>query len=148
MRKRISNDTKKSLFNIVFGEGNSIKYAAQQLQISAGSARSIISRSKSDDKETLEPIIEVEKKKRGAPEKLTEEVVTIIDDIVTENPGATLERISCILRESHNILLSKSSVDNGLKKLKVTLKTSSKILDRVNSIESIEKRKEYATHFL
>jgi transposase len=150
-RMKISEESKNSLYNMVHGEGLSIKFAAEQLKINYSSAHSIISVLNTEEKMNIsENFIEEDKikKKRGSPSKITYEILRMIDDIVDSNPVITLKDIHKVLSERNNINISKSTVDNALKALKVTLKNSSKILDKVNAGETIEMKSVFSSYFL
>jgi transposase len=151
-RKRISEDKKDSLYNMVYGEGLPIKFVAEQLKLNYSTARDILSIIKRNERkgssEEEGAMENYEVRRRGAPYRINGDILRIIDGIVSTNPGITLKGICGLLEGSHGIVISKSTVDRALKTLKVTLKTSCKVLDRVNSEDTIEKRYAYASHFI
>jgi transposase len=154
--KKTSQETKDTLYRMVYGQDVPIKNAAEFLGISYATARRILSEiKKKEDYENKEMEVEEERyvvgedeKRRGAPTKMTEEILNIIDSVITHNPGITLKGISRILNNDHGITLSKSSVGRGLDRLGITLKDCSKVLDRVNSEDTLRKRREYAEIFI
>uniref|UniRef100_A0A0K0FJS3 DDE_3 domain-containing protein n=1 Tax=Strongyloides venezuelensis TaxID=75913 RepID=A0A0K0FJS3_STRVS len=142
---------------MVCGEGLTIKFAAKQLKINYSSARRVISEmkksesllydSEDNDMENNVNNTTVEKK-RGAPSKINEDRLHIIDNIVFSNSTITLKEICNFLKKNYNIEVFTSTVDRALKTLKITLKTSYKLLNRVNSPDTIEQKSVYASHFL
>ena len=75
----------------------------------------------------------------------TVEIVNEIEQIVTFEPQLTLKEIKNKIEERHDeLVISKSSVDNCLNDLRITLKLSHRELDRVNMADKIILRKEYS----
>jgi transposase len=72
----------------------------------------------------------------------------LIESIVDSNPSITLKDIKRILIDENNVEPSKSTIDRILKTIGVTLKSSYKLLDRVNYQQTIELRSIYSNYFL
>lgn len=140
---KVSKQNAQHLLKFVNDDGISIKDAAKQLCISYDNARKIIGKSKklSNDGDNSG------KEAPGRKTLLTSEVLDGIEAIVEENSSYTIEDIRRLLNERKGVTLSKSTVDNGLRSLMITLKRGSLVLDRVNSDETIERRMRYASMF-
>lgn len=141
-RGRYSRYTRaqKELFIKFFEDGKSVKEASSMANINLNTGKSMIRSNKSNNSELIS-------KTRGGnrAKKLTEEVLAMIEACVERNPGVTLVEIKRLLFQQNNINISKSSIDRGLRELKVTLKLASFEVDRVNEPRTIELRKIYAT---
>uniref|UniRef100_A0A914X175 Tc1-like transposase DDE domain-containing protein n=1 Tax=Plectus sambesii TaxID=2011161 RepID=A0A914X175_9BILA len=101
--------------------------------------------------ETSSPLTDEKAPSSSAPaeattEKLTAEILERIKEAVERCPVATLKQINQRLEEDQ-IVLSKSTIFNGLVKLKITLKKCHHELDRVNSAATIASRQAYALDF-
>uniref|UniRef100_A0A0A9WCV6 3-isopropylmalate dehydratase small subunit n=1 Tax=Lygus hesperus TaxID=30085 RepID=A0A0A9WCV6_LYGHE len=131
----------KNMFIRLYEEGQSIKDAASLAGLTWGTGKFLVMKYKRNGSELTE-------QGRGGPrgKKLNQNVLDAIESLVEENPGITLKEMKSILA-SRNIILSKSTIDNGLRLLKITLKIASKEVDRMNSPESIRRRREYALRF-
>lgn len=128
------------LVRLVHERGLSIKSAAASAGINYNSARSIIMRYNHSGELTSD--------KRGGARGivLTNRVLARIEHYIEENPAATLIQLQHKLREE-GINISKSSVENALAHLEITLKKSRRELARVNEPATIEARKRFALEF-
>ena len=150
--RKITVESKKLLLNLVNNQGFCIKDAAEQLDIKYSSARNLIANENKKSDATIDDVglaaePEMPPNPRGAPGKLNAEILNIIENIIEEDPGATLKWMKVLLETRHQISLSTSTIDNALKRLKITMKSSSKVLDRVNAEDTLIKRQEYADMF-
>ena len=137
---RNSMTVKELLVRMVLSNGTSISEAARQLCININTAKTIVKRAQIDGQVTPD--------RRGGRRNiiLTQEVLTRIETIVENNPAATLIQIKNLLA-NENVILSKSSVENGLKKLMISLKKARIEYDRVNCERTLNLRSEYALEF-
>jgi len=140
---KITNVIKKRLIDLVIQDGMKISDAAQILNVNKNSARTCINRFKKDNYEVI-----VRKVGGNNSFKLNNDVLLVIEQIVEEYPAATLKEIKRILFERIQVDISVSSVQNALHNLRITLKRFTRILDRVNSPETLKKRKDYAEDFI
>jgi len=140
---KITRDIKKRLVELVLQDGMMASDASEILNVNKNSARTIIKRFKEDDCQ-----LRVRKVGGNNKVKLSDAIILLIEEIVENNPAATLKDIQKIIFDRQQITISITSIQNGLRKLRITLKKMSKVLDRVNSSETICKRKIYAEDFL
>lgn len=75
------------------------------------------------------------------------QVMDYIEECVERNPGITLKNIQRYLRTEKDVMLSTTSVQNGLRELKITLKLASIEVAQMNSERTIQLRKVYALDF-
>lgn len=137
----ISLDKKEILIKC-YQDGETIAEAAKIAGIKNNSAKSIINRYKKNDG------VLVEKPRGGRRNgKFNTTLLNKIEQLVEENPSITLKKIREMILDSEHVQLSISSIRNGLKSLRITLKCASLEVDRRNSPRTIEERKEYALYF-
>lgn len=137
----ITKDAKTLLLNL-YEEGKSISEAAQLTSIKINTAKTLISRYRKNDG------VLVERKRGGNRVKiLTAAILEWIERFVERDPGITLKNIKKKLFEETNVSLSISSINNGLRELKITLKLASAELDRMNNPRTLELRQKYAREF-
>lgn len=138
---RISLDKKNVLIKC-YEDGNTINKSAEIAGINQNSAKYIIKQYNKNGGVLIE-------KKRGGKRsvKLNAVILNKIQQIVEENPCITLKNIREKISETEHVELSISSIRNGLKRLRITLKCTSLHVDRRNSLSTIEDRKIYALHF-
>ena len=99
------------------------------MEINYENARQILSKTRRD----LEtPITSTNVARRGPPNKVDENIVSLIELIVEENSAYTLKKMKEILYERSGVSLSISTINNVLCDLRVTLKLRSLVLERVN----------------
>jgi transposase len=84
---------------------------------------------------------------RGAPRKIDSVMLEKIEMYVETHTTATLKQIKEHIGTNFGINLSIQSIFNSLRLLKITLKTRNLVLDRVNSVEIIEKRHNMLQNF-
>lgn len=90
----------------------------------------------------------IERKRGGRRKlKLTTDILDFIEKTVEANPCITLNNIRRKIMESLHITLCVSTINNGLKRLRITLKSISTEVDRLNAAETILERKTYAKRF-
>ncbi|KAI5150378.1 hypothetical protein ENBRE01_1459 [Enteropsectra breve] len=140
---KISNEKRQSLLRLVKEQGQSIKEAAGLLQIKYSTVRTIISNYEKTH------IITLQLKGGSIKTVRTRIICDKIDEIVSFNPQFTLKEIkSKLLELSEGILvISLSSINRCLQDLKIKLKLCHRELDRVNALDKIQLRKEYALWF-
>ncbi|XP_077297616.1 uncharacterized protein LOC143919269 isoform X2 [Arctopsyche grandis] len=111
----ISQD-KKNILIKSYEVGKTINESAEIAGIKKSTARAIIKRFRENGEYT--------QKNRGGKRnvKITPEILDEIEKIVEENPTITLKNICKKILECKNVNLSIASVQNGLKKLRITLK--------------------------
>ena len=140
---KISNEKRQSLIRLVFGEGKFIAEAANLLGINKNSARTIIKRYKNSG--------EITRKNKGGKNFsiLTPSLLSEIDTLISENPEYTLKQLKEKIMENkeEEFNISLSTINRGLEILGITIKLSHRELDRVNSEEKIQQRKEYSLQF-
>lgn len=138
---RINDDKRKNLITM-FNDSFCLKEAAKILGIKYQTAWSIIRAYKNTNLCTP-------KLKGGSTKtKLTPDVLSSIEDIVSENPEYTLKDIKNILEHTiPGLEISLVSIHNALKILMVTLKKTHRELERVNENKYIELRQAYAIWF-
>ncbi|XP_032949789.1 uncharacterized protein LOC117015302 [Rhinolophus ferrumequinum] len=139
---RISHD-KISVLIKCYKDGRTVNESAEISGINRNTAKSIIKQYNKNGGVLLE-------KKRGGKRtmKLNASLVNNIEQIIEENPCITLKGIRDKILESEHVELSISSIRNGLKQLRITLKCASLQADEHrNSERTIEMRKLYALNF-
>nr|XP_019569667.1 PREDICTED: uncharacterized protein LOC109435920 isoform X2 [Rhinolophus sinicus] len=139
---RISHD-KISVLIKCYGDGRTVNESAEIAGINRNTAKSIINQYNKNGGVLLE-------KKRGGKRtmKLNASLLNKIEQIIEENPCITLKGIRDKVLESEHVELSISSIRNGLKQLRITLKCASLQVDQHrNSERTIEMRKVYALNF-
>lgn len=141
--KKNNDDARKNLIRLVYDQGHTIKESAEILGINYNSTRGIINK--------FYKTGSINQLAKGGKRRLhlTEEILMDIEHIVSINPEYTLKEIKNALEASqgNGFVISISTIDRGLRMLQITFKISHSELDRVNSPEKIEQRKEYALWF-
>jgi len=133
---------KKEIFIRCFEEGKTIVEAAAISGLNKNTAASILTRYKNDD------CVIVTRKRGGKRNgKITDEILNEIEGIIERNACITLKNISNKILENKNVHLSATSINNALKRLRITLKSATMNLDRLNAPSTIHQRKEYALNF-
>lgn len=140
---KISLETKEAVVRMVLSEGYLYKDVASLLNIKESTAKSIVQIYKKNDCEFIT-------KKRGGNNKikLTNDILSIIERIVERTPATTLKEISKKVEEESGIMLSHTTIQNGLIQLQITTKRLSSVLDRVNIQSTLVKRADYAMDFI
>ncbi|KAF7685104.1 hypothetical protein CDIK_4146 [Cucumispora dikerogammari] len=135
--QKIENTKRRDIIRMVMEQGYSAKSVADILDLSASSVRNVIAVFKNQQR--------CDRKPKGGQRnfKVTEHIANRIEDLISENPRITLKAIKGKLMEQENVILSTSTIDNILKKLKITLKKTHRELDRVNNEQTINVRKEF-----
>lgn len=132
---------KKEILIKCYEDGESIADSAKIAGVNKKTASSIICRYKKDGN------IIVNQNRGGKRNfKLNNNILEKIEKLVEENPCIKLKNISEKIRES-GVQLSLTSINNALKKLRITLKCASINIEQLNSPETIQKRKLYAINF-
>lgn len=142
--KKISQIDTERFLSYYHGNSVTIKNAASRYEIPYQNAKKIIKKYN----DSLNENIAIDRPGRGRPKMVTPEIIRHVETCVEENPGITLKNLKEKVNERSNMHLSKSTMDNILHTLLITLKKSSLVLDRVNSPEIILQRKEYARLFI
>lgn len=149
----IGEETKRILIRSVFEDGKSIKQTASDLRINYNTAKSVIKKAKEDHnyansmESTEIPPINVFNNV-GRPKIITEEIKSYIEILIEWTPSITLGQIKAKIESAYNVTLSISSIFYTINDLRITLKDSRKILERVNAEDTIQRRFEYASFFL
>ncbi len=114
-RQRTTSAQKEILIRLALVEGNTIREAAQVANVNESTARNIVAAYRREGAIIEHPC--------GGNNrvKLTPEVLECIEEAIERCPVATLNQIKQRLEENQ-VVLSKSTVFNGLEKLKITLK--------------------------
>jgi transposase len=133
---------KKNVLIKCYTDGKSITESAEISGIKTNTAKTIIHKYNQNDGVLVE-------KKRGGKrfEKLSTTILEKIEQIVEENPAITLKNIRSKILESENVDLSLVSINNGLKRLRITLKNATKEVELRNAQTTLDARKTYALHF-
>lgn len=126
----------------MYEEGNTIAEVSRITSVNINTTKTIISRYKKNDCE----IVELPRGSKSQ-KKLSPQILEQIETIVESEPGITLKNIRKKLFEQFNVMLALSTIFNGLKELKITLKMASIEMDRMNSASAIENRRQYASQF-
>lgn len=140
--KSISNDIRAILIRKVTVDLQGIADAARELGINESTAASIIYVYNSSSR--------IEKIHKGGNRKclLNDEILLLIESHIEKNRATTLKKIQTYLSESGILTVSINTIKRGLQKLKITLKRTYLLLDRVNDPERVELRRIYALDFL
>ena len=78
---------------------------------------------------------------------LTSQVLSLIEFYIESQRGITLKAIKTELLRENDINISTSSIENGLRKLKITLKMASSEIERMNDSRTLGLRQKYAQVF-
>lgn len=138
----ITNEQRSNLIEMCNVQSFPLKEAAEILKIKYTTAWKIVNEFEKTQRKTRKPT--------GGPRKLvlTCNILNDIEEIVSIHPDFTLKEIKERLQQRNQELeISLTSIDNALKSLMITLKKSHRELDRVNSENSIQLRKNYAVWF-
>ncbi|XP_037808318.1 uncharacterized protein LOC119601452 [Lucilia sericata] len=136
----ISSDKKDILIKF-YEEGKTITESAEIAGINKNTATSIINRYKKDG------YVAVKKRGGRRHSKLNTEILNKIEEIIERNSSITLKGIREKILEIHNVDLSTTSIHNALKTLRITLKTATINIDRINCDTTIQRRIPYALNF-
>jgi len=133
---------KKEILIKCYEEGKSVVESSEIAGINRNTAMSIIKSYKKDGCIIL-------KMNRGGKRKskLSSDILNEVEKLVEANPCITLKKIATQISENKNITLSTTSIFNALKSLRITLKNATINFDRMNSLCTIDKRKQFAIQF-
>jgi len=140
-RYNVLSKEQKALLVRLVNEGHTIKDAALSSNMKLSTAKSVYQKYKCND-------WELKQRSRGGitKQKLSSNVLNAIEEIVESNSGYTLKQIKGKL-STQNINISLATIHRGLCKLKITLKKAAVEVDKMNSRDSIEKRRIFALEF-
>jgi transposase len=141
---KIVDPIKESLFHMVFNRGVTIKVASDFLRINHSTAKNLIFKKRKEMAQSYREPLE-ERGRRGAPSKLNNQVLMMIEECIKINPAITLKDIKRDLRDEYGLNLCETSIYKGIGLLD---KNARKVLDRVNNEEIKIKRQNYSFNFL
>lgn len=142
-KKCIINDNVRLLIiKKVEDDGETISKVSKDLQINYKTIYSIIKIYRESGRFLKNTV-------KGCPKnKITPEIGNFIEKMVEHNPSITLKDMAKSCAINLNEVISMQTINRYLRDLKITLKRSSIILDRVNDNERLKQRKDFATFFL
>lgn len=148
----ISDESKNILIRSVLEDGKSIKQAAVDTRINYSTAKSIIKKIKelnnANELNNQVNNIQTNINTVGRPNIITENIKDYIELLIEYSPAITLNEIKTKILDTYFVNVSLSSIFYAINDLRITLKDSRKILDRVNAESTIQQRFEYSTFFL
>ena len=153
-----SREIRDLLISEVIDNGELIKTSAERLHINYWTARRIIAEFKKKQNKELSELFDSNENAintineelentRGRPKLVTHDLLNEIDNFVMLYPSSTLKEIKEHIATTKHICLSIGLIHKALQRLKITLKVSNRLLDRVNSETTLAARENYARNF-
>ena len=138
----LNDQTRTLIINKIENLGEPIVKVARDLQVNEKTVASVLRLYRATGR------IEKLKQKGHAKTKITAEISMFIERQIERDKSVTLKMIKQAIYDNHHLNVAISTIHLHLEHLRITLKRSGIILDRVNDAIRVAQRKEFATYFL
>jgi len=138
----LNEQTRGMIINKIENLGEPIAKVARDLQINAKTVASVLRLYRATG------MIEKKKQKDHAKIKISTETSLLIERQIERDKSITLKMLKQAIYDNFQLNVAISTIHLHLEHLKITLKRSGIIMDRVNDKTRIAQRKEFATCFL
>lgn len=141
-RKYISNELRRIIVEKVMNNFESITKVARDLLLKRTTVSGIVRKFKTEQR-----IVKCTTRRRPAL-KISRDIGQMVERLVEVNPGITLVSIKREILQNFDLNVSVSTIRTYLISLKITLKKSGLVLERVNDEQRLNLRNEFSTQFL